>query len=149
MKLALDSNILLYAEGVNGAEEARRARALIGRLEELPVAVPLQAIGEVHRVLVRKARQSPAEAAAAAQVWLDLYEVIPTLETTFALAVEVAAAHHLQIWDAIILAAAAEADCRLLLSEDMQDGFTYAGVTVANPFAEPLNPLLAATLEAP
>lgn len=149
MKLALDSNVLLYAEGVNGAGEARRARALIGRLEELPVAVPLQAIGEVHRVLVRKARQSPAEAATAVQVWLDLYEVIPTLETTLALAIDLATAHRLQIWDAIILAAAAEAGCRLLLSEDMQDGFTYAGVTVANPFAEPMNPLLAATLEIP
>ncbi|WP_205963481.1 PIN domain-containing protein [Roseicella aquatilis] len=32
---------------------------------------------------------------------------------------------------------AAEAECRLLLSEDIQDGFTWRGVTVRNPFAAP------------
>jgi predicted nucleic acid-binding protein len=34
-----------------------------------------------------------------------------------------------------MLAAAAQAGCRLLLSEDMQDGFTWRGVTIRNPFA--------------
>jgi hypothetical protein len=41
----------------------------------------------------------------------------------------------LAIWDAIILAAASEAGCRVLLSEDMQEGFTWGGVTIINPFA--------------
>jgi predicted nucleic acid-binding protein len=31
------------------------------------------------------------------------------------------------ILDAIILCAAADADCRVLLSEDMQDGFVWKG----------------------
>jgi len=46
------------------------------------------------------------------------------------------------VWDALILSVAAENRCRLLLSEDLQDGFTWRGVTVANPFAMPLHPLL-------
>ena len=57
-----------------------------------------------------------------------------------------AATHRLQIWDALILATAAGAGCRLLLSEDMQDGFVWKGCTVANPFAAPLHPLLADAL---
>jgi predicted nucleic acid-binding protein len=40
-----------------------------------------------------------------------------------------------------------EADCRLLLSEDMQDGFIWHGVTIANPFAHPRHPLLEGLLE--
>ena len=59
-------------------------------------------------------------------------------------ATDLAAQHHLGIWDSVILASAADAGCRLLLSEDMQDGFTWNGVTVANPFAPSLHPLLAA-----
>ena len=47
---------------------------------------------------------------------------------------ELATSHQLSLWDAIMLAAAAQAGCRLLLSEDMQDGFTWRGVTVRNPF---------------
>jgi hypothetical protein len=36
----------------------------------------------------------------------------------------------------------------LLLSEDLQEGFTWRGVTVTNPFASALHPLLAALLTA-
>jgi hypothetical protein len=42
----------------------------------------------------------------------------------------------------------AEAECRLLLSEDLQEGFTWRGVTVTNPFARTLHPILAALLTA-
>jgi predicted nucleic acid-binding protein len=59
---------------------------------------------------------------------------------------DLAHSHRCSMWDAIILAAAAEAGCRLLLSEDMQDGFTWNGVTIADPFSETPHPLLAAML---
>jgi len=49
----------------------------------------------------------------------------------------------------VILAAASHADCQILLSEEMHDGFTWGGVTVVNPFAEIPNPLPAALLEPP
>lgn len=49
-------------------------------------------------------------------------------------AADLAANHRLGIWDAVVLSAAAAAGCRLLLSEDLQGGFTWNGVTVTNPF---------------
>jgi predicted nucleic acid-binding protein len=48
----------------------------------------------------------------------------------------------------LILAVTAEAGCRVLLSEDMHEGFTWRGVTVVNPFAAIVHPLLAAQLPA-
>jgi predicted nucleic acid-binding protein len=50
--------------------------------------------------------------------------------------------HKLQIWDALILAVAAEQHCRILLTEDMHAGFTWRGVTLVNPFAPEQDPLL-------
>jgi len=47
-------------------------------------------------------------------------------------ATDLAADRGLSIWDAVVLAASAEAECRLLLSEDLQTGFTWRGVTVVN-----------------
>lgn len=44
------------------------------------------------------------------------------------------------------VAFAAEAGCRLLLSEDLQEGFTSKGFTVTNPFPTPKNELLASLL---
>jgi predicted nucleic acid-binding protein len=56
-------------------------------------------------------------------------------------ATDLASDHGLTIWDAVALAAAADAECRLLLSEDLQDGFTWRGVTVTNPLAATLHPM--------
>jgi hypothetical protein len=64
-------------------------------------------------------------------------------------AMDLACNHDLTIWDSVVLAASAEAECRLLLSEDLQEGFTWRGVTVTNPFAPRLHTLLAAILADP
>jgi len=61
-------------------------------------------------------------------------------------ATDLASDHGLTIWDSVVLAAAADAQCRLLLSQDLQAGLTWRGVTVANPFAATLDPILAALL---
>lgn len=62
-------------------------------------------------------------------------------------AFDLATQHKLAVWDAVTLAAAARADCDYLLSEDMQDRFSWRGVTVANPLgATPLRTALAKLL---
>jgi hypothetical protein len=50
--------------------------------------------------------------------------------------------HRLQLWDSLIMAVAAEKHCRIILTEDLQNGFIWRGLTVINPFSEPLHPLL-------
>jgi len=47
---------------------------------------------------------------------------------------EIEQRHRLSWWDSLIVAAAAAQGCALLLSEDLQDGGVYAGVTVRSPF---------------
>ena len=51
-----------------------------------------------------------------------------------------------QIGDALIVSVCAESKCRVLLSEDMQHGFAWGGVTIVNPFTHPTHPRLLATL---
>ena len=146
MKIALDTNVLAYAEGINGVAMRDRALALIQRIPAAAVVVPVQTLGELFNVLLRKARRRPARAQAAVLSWRDAF---PTVETSVAVmvsATDLASKHGLTIWDSVVLAAAAEAECRLLLSEDLQEGFTWRGVTVANPFAQALHPLLKALL---
>jgi predicted nucleic acid-binding protein len=40
-------------------------------------------------------------------------------------------------WDALIVAAAQAADCRFLLSEDLQEGQVFGKLKVLNPFLSP------------
>lgn len=146
MTIAIDTNVLAYAEGTNGAAMKNRALDLIERLPADSVVVPAQVLGELFNVLVRKAGRPPTVAREAILTWQDAHDVAPTSSAVMARAADLAADHRLGIWDAVILAASAEAGCRLLLSEDLQHGFTWSGVTVVNPFAEEPHPLLGALL---
>jgi predicted nucleic acid-binding protein len=69
-----------------------------------------------------------------------------TAKDGFIATADLATDHRLGIWDAVILSAASQAGCRLLLSENLQEGFTWAGVTVVNPFSSPRHALLSALL---
>lgn len=142
MKAALDSNILAYAEGVNGAERRDAVLALLAEAPHETIVIPAQALGELFNVLVRKAGKSRKHARDALLSWNDTYFVAETSSPIMQVAAALATDHRLGIWDAVILSVASDAGCRLLLSEDFQDGFTWAGVTVVNPFARPLHPLL-------
>ena len=122
------------------------ALELIERLPPDAVVLPVQILGELFNVLVRKAKRRPTRARAAVLSWRDAYETVETSATVMVNATDLAADHGLAIWDSVVLAASAEAGCRLLLSEDLQDGFTWRGVTVTNPFAATLHPLLASLL---
>lgn len=147
MKTALDTKILAYAEGVNGAARKKSALDLIRKLPAGAAVVPVQTLGELFNVLTRKARRSRPRARAAVQGWRDAFPVVDTSNAVMAAAADLAVDHRLGLWDAVILAASAEAGCRLLLSEDLQDGFTWSGVTVTNPFAPTRHPLLDALLD--
>ena len=107
----------------------------------------MQVLGELFRVLVRKAKYKPERARAAILNFFDIFPLIETSSSVVTAAADLSADHGLDIWDAIIFAAAASAGCRLLLSEDLQEGFTWNGVTVVNPFSAKKHELLEEFLE--
>jgi predicted nucleic acid-binding protein len=137
VRIALDTNVLVYAEGVNGADRSATATRLLKEFSEAEVVIPVQALAELFMVLTRKANWPVPAARAAVLGWHDAYECAETSSSVLLDAMELAAAHRFALWDAIMLAASVQAGCRLLLSEDMQDGFTWRGVTIRNPFAAP------------
>lgn len=146
MKVALDTNVLAYAEGVNGSEKRDVSLDLIRRLPQTAVVLPVQVLGELFNVLVRKAGRSKPEARDALLAWRDTFPVAATSPESMLMAADLAADHGFGIWDAVILSVASQSGCRLLISEDLQDGFTWSGVTVANPFLSQRHTLLEAML---
>ncbi len=146
MRVALDTNVLAYAEGINGPAMKKAALSLIERLPPASVVVPVQALGELFNVLTRKAKRPRASARSAILGWGDAFTLAETSPGVMMNAADLATDHQLGIWDAVILCSAAEAECRLLLSEDLQDGFTWHGVTVTNPFLPKPHLLLEALL---
>ena len=146
MRAGLDTNILVYAEGANDAARQSAALALCAALDSSRAFIPVQALGELYNVLTRRLRWDRPRAANTIASWRGSFQSAPTSDATLRAAVELASAHGLVIWDAVILASCAEARCEVLLSEDMQDGFAWRGVTIVNPFAASPHKLLAALL---
>lgn len=65
--IALDTNILVYAEGVNGEGRQHAARRVIEQLHGDDLVIPAQVLGELFTVLTRKAERALAAARLAAE----------------------------------------------------------------------------------
>jgi predicted nucleic acid-binding protein len=134
VKIALDTNILVYATAFTMDARHEAAIDLIQRLPNDVALVPVQALAELFSVLVTKRRFPRSEASDVIFAVVDVFSLIEPSSTAFFDALELASLHQFQIYDALILAAAAEVGCSLLLTEDMHEGFTWRGVTITNPF---------------
>ena len=69
MKVAPDTNILASAEGTNGASMKEAALDLIQRLPAESIVLPVQTLGELFNVLVRKAKRPATNARTAILSW--------------------------------------------------------------------------------
>ena len=153
MRVALDSNVLLYAAGVarttEDQDKAMIARSLIEQLSEnSQIILPFQVLGECYHVLRRNGRRGE-DCRSILESWRRRFALAGSDETAFLAAIDLATDHGLQFWDSLIISVAAGADCRLLISEDLQPGFSWRGVVVVNPFANELDLRLARLLENP
>jgi len=126
-----DSNILIYAFST----DARRGRALAAIAGGGIISV--QVLNEFTSVLRRKQKQDwNVIEAALNSLRFRFSHIVPLTVDTHAAALGLAREHGLGFYDALIVAAAAEAGCDTLYSEDMQHGRAIAGLTIRNPFFE-------------
>ncbi|RKX75395.1 MAG: VapC toxin family PIN domain ribonuclease [Spirochaetes bacterium] len=147
MRVALDTNILAYAEGIGEKQKQTRAIRLVEQLPVDVILIPAQTLAELYRVLTVKAERNRQESRSAILGWADSFDVADSTWASFQTAFDLSVDHQFSIWDALILSVASENHCRILLSEDMQNGFTWSGVTIVNPFVIPPDPLLESLLK--
>jgi predicted nucleic acid-binding protein len=143
VKIAFDSNVLIYAARVWKVEadkekSSRLDPILVALHDKAEIVVPFQVLGECYNVMHRYG-YARDRCRAIIQDWCEQFQTVPNSATTFDAALDLATEHKLQFWDALILSAAADAGCSLLLSEDLQAGFTWRGVRVVDPFAKKMD----------
>ena len=146
MRIAIDTNLLVYAEGLGDAKRCARAAEVVAVLDVRDVVLPAQVLGELFNVLTRKAGRSAEQARDAVLSWSDAFDVADSTRDAVTAACDLAAAHQLQFWDALIVSVAVRQRCRVLLTEDLNEGFVWQGMTVVNPFAAKPHPLWARVL---
>lgn len=128
----LDTNILLYLLS-GDAEKADSAEALLAA----GGVISVQVLNEFASVASRKLAMPMAEIREVLATLRAVFKVVPLTEETHDLALSLAERYGYSIYDAIILAAALQAGCQTLVTEDMQDGQIIEGqLKIWNPFSK-------------
>jgi predicted nucleic acid-binding protein len=133
-RVALDSNILIYAELEPESEKGTRSAALILRAARDGV-IPAQVLGEYLRFVQRRAPAAFEEAIRQVSIYQAAFLTPPTTDAVINKASEWARAHRMQLWDCVVCAASIDAGAKVLMTEDMQDGRIIDGLRLINPFA--------------
>jgi predicted nucleic acid-binding protein len=126
-----DTNVLVYIVGQKD-ERTAKAEALVAN----GGVVSVQVLNELASVSHRKLGMSWEEIGGAVAAIRDLCpSPIPLTLDTHGAGLRIAAKYGFHFYDALIAAAALEAQCTTLYSEDFQDGQLLEGrLTVRNPF---------------
>ena len=136
MAAFVDTNVLLYAASTVGDEapKSATARAILGR-EDLVLST--QVLQEFYAQATRPTRPDPMPhdvAVALIESWLR-YRVVETTVQLVLDSLSAARRWRISYWDAAIVETARLGSCSTLLTEDLQAGMSFAGVTVENPFS--------------
>ena len=84
MRVALDTNILAYAEGLGDALRCSMAVQLLEQLHSAELVLPAQTLGELSRVLTGKAKRTPSQSREAVLGWADAeYHLVCDLLNSF------------------------------------------------------------------
>jgi predicted nucleic acid-binding protein len=125
-----DTNIIVYVQDPD-REKSLRALSI---LESAPV-LSTQVIAETINTLTTKFGFSLGDAHDIAMSLLDTCEIVAIAPDTLVEAFDLVALYRLSHWDSIIVAAALQAGCDVLYTEDLHHGLKfYDRLRVHNPF---------------
>lgn len=128
----LDTNVVLYLLSGDPAR-ADRAEALLTQ----GGVVSVQVLNEFVSVAVRKLRLPWPEIREVLAAVRANCTVVPVTTEVHERALDLIEQHSLSVYDALIVAAALDAGCTTLWTEDMQDGRLFDDrLTLRNPFRE-------------
>ena len=132
----VDADVLVYAFDASAKAKQAVAKDLIERLWDSGTGcLSVQVLQEFFVTVTRKvARPLPVEEAADRIRELSAWKVFAPGADDVLAAIAIQQQSSLSFWDAMIVRAAAEAQCDVLWTEDLSDGQSIRGVHIRNPF---------------
>jgi predicted nucleic acid-binding protein len=129
-----DTNVLIYADDKAAPAKQRRALELIAEHRRAHTgAVSMQVLQEYFVTITRKLRVDAAIARRKVELLAEFDVAAPGVPDILA-AIDLHRLHGFSFWDALVIRAAKQAGCSVLLSEDMQDARELDGLQILNPF---------------
>ena len=131
----LDSNVLVYSVDNRFPEKRQRAMELVSRsVIEATGCISFQVVQETLNLLIGKLGTPASQLRVLMDdVLVPLWQVYPS-PTLYQDAIAIHGRYGFSFYDSLIIAAALEANCTRLYSEDMQHGQRIERLTILNPF---------------
>ncbi|RJF94562.1 PIN domain-containing protein [Oleomonas cavernae] len=133
-RIAFDTNIFVYAIDTTQGDKHHVAIDLLARAARTDAIILRQCMAEFANVSLGKGGQPPAKVRQWIEDWLASFPIARDDGETVLLALTLKERYRLAWWDALLLAAATEAEVDLLVTEDLQDSQILGTVLIANPF---------------
>ena len=129
-----DTNVLIYADDKAAPAKQRRALALVAEHRRAGTGVvSLQVLQEYFVTVTKKLHVDTGIARRKVELLAEFDVATPDVADILA-AIDLQRLHGFTFWDALILRAAKQAGCSVLLTEDLQAAREIDGVRVVNPF---------------
>jgi predicted nucleic acid-binding protein len=135
----LDSNVLVYLfDGTDQGKQICAEELVMISLERGSGCISFQVVQETINVITRKLGASADDAGKLLdRVLAPLWKVNPTRELHRS-ALGIQTQFQFSFYDSLIVAAALNAGCKTLYSEDLQHGQRIEKLTITNPFIDQL-----------
>ncbi len=135
MRQFFDTNVLVYAHDPRHAAKRELARSLADEaMSAGAFVVSTQVLAEFYSTVARRQLLAAADALKLVRLWGE-HDVVAHTPELIVRGIALHQSHSLSIWDALIVQAALDAQCDLLLTEDMQHGRRFGELEIRNPFA--------------
>lgn len=133
-RVFIDTNVLTYLFDDSEASKQELARQRLAN-EQREICISTQVLQELY-VSLTKGRDPIAtpEIAERAVREATRYSVVQVDVTLVLSAIAASRQHRISFWDALIVRAAVQAGCSVLLSEDLNSGQIVEQVRIENPF---------------
>jgi predicted nucleic acid-binding protein len=136
----LDTNIFVYSFDRAAVAKSRRATQLIRTaLKTQKGTISYQVVQEFLNVALQRFAQ-PMKVDEAEQYYSTTLRPLLSIHSSQALyldALHLQSKYRLSWYDSLIVAAATQAQCQLLMTEDLQHGQQFGDLRIENPFLSP------------
>jgi predicted nucleic acid-binding protein len=137
VKYFLDTNIFVYSFDKSAPAKARISSQLIRQAVAIRTGiVSYQVVQEFLNVALRRFSQ-PMTTAEGEQYLSTVFRpllAVHSSQTLYSEALRLQDRHRLSWYDSLIVAAAMEAECGVLYSEDLQHGKKFGALQIRNPY---------------
>lgn len=133
----LDTNVIIYLLDGSDPAKFRRAEQLVQTgLSKRSCCISQQVIQETLNVATQKLKFVPEDAERLLnKTLLPLFQMIPVARL-YQRGLRIQSRYQYSFYDSLIIAAALEAGCKILYSEDLQNGQRIEQLTILNPFLD-------------